>query len=61
MLYTPLLLGAAAGTLEPRQVSPLREQLKHADLRLGTITGAEPDRRRVAVRGPEGGEEELAA
>lgn len=61
MLYTPLLPGAAAGTLEPRHVVvPLREQLKHADLRLGTITGAEPDRRRVAVRGPEGGGEELA-
>jgi NADH dehydrogenase len=61
MLYTPLLPGAAAGTLEPRHVVvPLREQLKEADLRLGTIIGAEPDRKRIAVRGPEGREEELA-
>ncbi|MGH2840957.1 MAG: NAD(P)/FAD-dependent oxidoreductase, partial [Solirubrobacteraceae bacterium] len=37
MLYTPLLPGAAAGTLEPRHVVvPLREQLpRGVDLRLG--------------------------
>ena len=36
MLYTPLLPGAAAGTLEPRHVVvPLREELRHTDLRLG--------------------------
>ncbi len=61
MLYTPLLPGAAAGTLEPRHVVvPLREQLEHTDLRLGTVTGADPDRKRIGVRGPEGREEELA-
>jgi NADH:ubiquinone reductase (H+-translocating) len=43
MLYTPLLPGAAAGTLEPRHVVvPLRERLKRTDLRLGWVTGADP-------------------
>src|SRR6476659_2592326 len=61
MLYTPLLPGAAAGTLEPRHVVvPLREELKHADLRLGTVVGAAPDHGRLSVRGPEGDLEELA-
>ena len=37
MLYTPLLPGAAAGTLEPRHVVvPLREQLRRTELHLGT-------------------------
>ena len=36
MLYTPLLPGAAGGTLEPRHVVvPLREQLKRTVLHLG--------------------------
>jgi len=36
MLYTPLLPGAAAGTLEPRHVVvPLREELRDTELRLG--------------------------
>jgi NADH dehydrogenase len=52
MLYTPLLPGAAAGTLEPRHVVvPLREELKRTDLRLGTIVGATPDRKALQVRG----------
>jgi NADH:quinone reductase (non-electrogenic) len=46
MLYTPLLPGAAAGTLEPRHVVvPLREELHETELRLGRVTGAQPDRR----------------
>ncbi len=50
MLYTPLLPGAAAGTLEPRHVVvPLREELRRTDLRIGTVTGADPDRRTVSV------------
>ena len=45
MLYTPLLPGAAAGTLEPRHVVvPLREHLSRTDLLLGQVTGADPDR-----------------
>jgi NADH:ubiquinone reductase (H+-translocating) len=55
MLYTPLLPGAAAGTLEPRHVVvPLREHLKRTDLLLGHVTGADPDARRVFVTTAEG-------
>jgi NADH dehydrogenase len=62
MLYTPLLPGAAAGTLEPRHVVvPLREQLHHAvDLRLGRITGAMPERNLLQVENLEGRVEDLA-
>jgi NADH dehydrogenase len=43
MLYTPLLPGAAAGSLEPRHVVvPLREELDWTDVRLGRVTGADP-------------------
>jgi NADH:ubiquinone reductase (H+-translocating) len=43
LLYTPLLPGAAAGTLEPRHVViPLREELDCTELRLGRVTGADP-------------------
>jgi NADH:quinone reductase (non-electrogenic) len=45
LLYTPLLPGAAAGTLEPRHVVvPLREELDRTDIRLGHVTGADPSR-----------------
>jgi NADH dehydrogenase len=48
LLYTPLLPGAAAGTLEPRHVVvPLRESLRSTELRLGRITQADPDRSEV--------------
>jgi NADH:ubiquinone reductase (H+-translocating) len=62
MLYTPLLPGAAAGTLEPRHVVvPLREVLDSSvDLRLARITGASPERNVVHVRSLDGREEELA-
>src|SRR5918992_5593197 len=44
MLYTPLLPGAASGTLEPRHVVvPLREELDCTDIRLGRVTGMDPD------------------
>jgi len=60
MLYTPLLPGAAAGTLEPRHVVvPLREALDRTDLRIGTIVDADPDRNVVRVRSLEGHVEEL--
>ena len=43
MLYTPLLPGAAAGTLEPRHVVvPLREQLRHTQLHLGEVHRRRP-------------------
>src|ERR1700750_1341212 len=60
MLYTPLLPGAAGGTLEPRHVVvPLREELKRSDLRLGTVVGGDPDANRISVRSLEGEVEEL--
>jgi NADH:ubiquinone reductase (H+-translocating) len=60
LLFTPLLPGAAAGTLEPRHVVvPLREQLRRTDLRLGRVTGADPQRGRLLVEDPDGGREEL--
>src|SRR5687767_15891787 len=60
MLYTPLLPGAAGGTLEPRHVVvPLREELRHTDLHLGHVVGAEPARKVVHVRSFGGREEEL--
>ena len=61
MLYTPLLPGAAAGTLEPRHVVvPLREQLDSAvDLRLGRIVGATPERNALQVENLEGTVEDL--
>ncbi|HWC26310.1 MAG TPA: NAD(P)/FAD-dependent oxidoreductase [Solirubrobacteraceae bacterium] len=62
MLYTPLLPGAAAGTLEPRHVVvPLREELDSSiHLRLAKITGASPRRNVIHVRAPDGSEEDLA-
>jgi NADH:ubiquinone reductase (H+-translocating) len=60
MLYTPLLPGAGAGTLEPRHVVvPLREHLRHTDLLLGRVTGADPDARTVFVRTAEHRDREL--
>src|SRR5437764_8890279 len=60
MLYTPLLPGAAAGTLEPRHVVvPLREQLRRTDLRVGTVLGADPPGRVVRIRTASGAERPL--
>jgi NADH dehydrogenase len=60
MLYTPLLPGAAGGTLEPRHVVvPLREQLHRTELHIGTVLGADPGRRVVWVRSLGGRESEL--
>jgi NADH:ubiquinone reductase (H+-translocating) len=62
MLYTPLLPGAAGGSLEPRHVVvPLREELDSAiDLRLGRVAGANPDRNCLRVDTLEGHTEEIA-
>jgi NADH dehydrogenase len=61
MLYTPLLPGAAAGTLEPRHVVvPLREELDTSiHLRLAHITGASPERSVLHIRSLDGHEEDL--
>jgi NADH dehydrogenase len=51
LLYTPLLPGAAGATLDPRHVIvPLRAQLRRTDLVIGTVTGADPASRTVAVK-----------
>src|SRR3954471_14100696 len=61
MLYTPLLPGAAAGTLEPRHVVvPLREELRRTDLRLGRGSPAAPAENRLVIRTIEGHEEQLS-
>src|SRR3954454_12214014 len=60
LLYTPLLPGAAAGTLEPRHVVvPLREQLRRTDLRVGTVLSADPAQRTVRIRTAGGDERDL--
>jgi NADH dehydrogenase len=60
MLYTPLLPGAAAGTLEPRHVVvPLREELRRTDLRLGHVVGLDPERRALSVESVDGRREDL--
>ena len=61
MLYTPLLPGAAGGTLEPRHVVvPLREELERTELHLGRVTGADLARQVVFVRTAAGHDEELS-
>jgi NADH:ubiquinone reductase (H+-translocating) len=55
-----LLPGAAAGPLDPRHVVvPLREELRRTDLWLGRVTGAEPERGRLAVDSLDGRRHEL--
>src|SRR3954453_15258685 len=55
LLYTPLLPGAASGTLEPRHVVvPLREELNCTDIRLGRVSGNDPDARRLDYVTPDG-------
>jgi NADH dehydrogenase len=55
LLYTPLLPGAAAGTLEPRHVVvPLREELDRTDIRLGHVTGADPARNELRYTSVDG-------
>jgi NADH dehydrogenase len=58
LLYTPLLPGAAAGTLEPRHVVvPLREELDCTDIRLGRVTGADPTRNELRYTSVDGRDE----
>jgi NADH dehydrogenase len=60
MLYTPLLPGAAGATLDPRHVVvPLRSQLRHTDLVIGSVTGADPERRVLGVHRIDGEQLEL--
>jgi NADH dehydrogenase len=51
MLYTPLLPGAAGGTLDPRHVVvSLRSQLRRTELVIGRVTGADPSRATLGVQ-----------
>jgi NADH:ubiquinone reductase (H+-translocating) len=60
LLYTPLLPGAAAGSLEPRHVVvPLREELEWADITLGRVTGADPRANQLRVTTVDGRQETL--
>jgi NADH:ubiquinone reductase (H+-translocating) len=60
MLYTPFLPEAAAGMLEPRHVvTPLRDVLRRTYLRLGAVSGHDPEARTVHLRTHEGEDEEL--
>ena len=60
LLYTPFLPEAAAGTLEPRHVvTPLRDMLRRTHLRLGAISGHDPETRTVELRTHEGEDETL--
>jgi NADH dehydrogenase len=59
-LFTPLLPGAAGGTLEPRHVVvPLREALHRTDLRVGTVLGADPSADTLQIKAVEGHVENL--
>ncbi len=50
LTYAPLLPGAAAGTLDPRHiVVPLREHLHRTELRMGWVTGGDPQRNTLKV------------
>jgi NADH dehydrogenase len=60
LLYTPLLPGAAAGSLEPRHVVvPLREELEWTDIRMGRVTGADPTLSELRLRTLDGREEAI--
>jgi len=60
MLYTPLLPGAAGGTLEPRHVVvALREELRRTDIRVATLVDADPARKVVRITSVHGENEEL--
>ncbi len=55
MLYTPLLPGAAGGTLDPRHVIvPLRSRLSRTELLIGSVTGANPEDHVLAVHRVDG-------
>ncbi|MEX2197112.1 MAG: NAD(P)/FAD-dependent oxidoreductase [Thermoleophilaceae bacterium] len=57
LLYTPLLPGAAAGTLEPRHVVvPVREELEWTDVRIGRVAGADPQKNELRYCGFDGEE-----
>jgi NADH dehydrogenase len=61
LLYTPLLPGAAGGTLDPRHVVvSLRSQLRRTELVIGRVTGADPARATLGVQRIDGEQLDLA-
>jgi NADH dehydrogenase len=61
LLYTPLLPGAASGSLEPRHVVvPLREELDWTDIRIARVTGADPAAKKLGITLLDGTQTELA-
>src|ERR1700677_3427680 len=61
MLYTPLLPGAAGGTLDPRHVVvSLRPQLRRTELVIGRVTGADPAQATLGVQRIDGEHLDLA-
>lgn len=60
LLYTPLLPGAAAGTLEPRHVViPVREELDRTEIRLGRVTSLDPGGSSICFRSADGRDERM--
>ena len=60
LLYTPLLPGAASGSLEPRHVVvPLREELDWAEMLLGRVESADPAQNELRLRTVAGRDETL--
>jgi NADH dehydrogenase len=60
LLYTPLLPGAASGSLEPRHVVvPLREELDWTDIRIARVTGVDPDAKKVRMNLLDGSQSEI--
>jgi NADH:ubiquinone reductase (H+-translocating) len=58
--YSPFLPEAAAGTLEPRHVvTPLREILKRTYLRLGEISGHDPEAKTIELHAKSGARETI--
>src|ERR1700744_1953022 len=54
--YSPFLPEAPAGKLEPRHVvTPLRDILKRTYIRLGEITGHDPEAKTVELHAQSGG------
>jgi NADH:quinone reductase (non-electrogenic) len=60
LLYTPLLPGAASGSLEPRHVVvPLREELDWTEMRMGRVESADPARNELRLLTVDGRDEVL--
>jgi NADH:ubiquinone reductase (H+-translocating) len=60
LLYTPLLPGAASGSLEPRHVVvPLREELDWTEMRMGRVESADPARNELRMRTVDGRDDVL--